>query len=304
MLTSSNNLPLRAGLKRLEKSAPVLGLLLGACSAVTVPLAHADNPAVATAAATTAATSAFQLGGFFADHMVLQRSLPITVWGDGAPGADVSVTLGKASSTTKAGPDGRWRLDLPALAASGPYELKASSAGEAKVLKDVMVGDVWLVSGQSNVVLTLSASTDWAEEKKLPASPAIRICKLPADRAFEPAEGFKRAILWQPLDPAHAGSYLSGVGYYFVKNLQPKLGVTVGLVEAAAGGTQVEQWTPLAAVQAAAPDNPLLAMRTKTLAKLMADPAAKIGLTESGAGVIYDGTIAPFHLAKLAGVLW
>ena len=239
----------------------------------------------------------------FTDHMVLQREKPITVWGTAPAGGEVSVSLGKERASAKADGTGHWQVELPALPASGPFELAITSAGESKSFTDIMLGDVWVISGQSNVVLALQATTKWAEAKTEGVFPTIRICKLPGTHAFQPVEVSSRPPRWEILNSAKAG-YFSGVGYYFARTVQPAIGVTLGLVQASAGGTQAEQWTPEADLRAALPDNPLLADREKAMAQAAANPAAKIGATMAGAAVMYNGTVHPLRHLKLAGVLW
>lgn len=255
--------------------------------------------------ATRPAHAQLKVSDFFADHMVIQRAQPITVWGTAPAGADVTAAIADKTATAKAAADGRWQATLPAAPAAGPFELKVSSGTETQTIKDVMIGDVWLISGQSNVVLTLAASTEGAEAKKNdPPNNLVRVCKLPGSIAFAPTEALSRHITWDPLNAARVSAYLSGVGYFFVHDLQPAAGVAVGLIQSSAGGTQVEQWTPEAALKAAAPDNPLFATRDVAKAKFDADPKAKIGVTEAGATSLYNGSIHPFHLAKLKGVVW
>lgn len=237
--------------------------------------------------------------------MVVQRSQPITVWGTADPGAAVTVTLADKTAAAKADPDGRWQATLPAAPASGPFELNVACGAESARVKDLMIGDVWLISGQSNVVLTLAAGgPEYLEAKKNPPTDLVRVAKLPGNYSFEPTEALSRHIAWEPLNAARVGAFLSGVGYSFIRNLQPVAGVTLGLVQASAGGTQVEQWTPEAALGAAEPDNPLFAIRDKAKAKFAADPKARIGVVESGAAGLYNGSIYPIHLAKFKGVVW
>jgi len=244
------------------------------------------------------------MADIFADHMVLQREQPITVWGTADAGAPVAVALGTLQPVSaQADGEGKWKATLPAQAASGPFELKAASGAESQVVKDVMIGDVWLASGQSNMVLALQATTDWPKAKTEGIFPAIRICKLPGNYAFDPAESYSRKILWDPLNSAKAG-FFSGVAYYFARAVQPAIGVTLGVIQASAGGTQAEQWTPETALRAAQPDNPLFAVRDAAKAKLAADPQAKIGASTAGAAALYNGTIHPLRFLKFAGVLW
>lgn len=244
-----------------------------------------------------------ELAGIFTDHMVIQRSQPIQIWGTSAPGAEVEITLGEKKSAAKADDGGQWKVLLEPMPASGPFELKMSSGSESRVLTDVMIGDVWLVSGQSNMVLALQATTEWPEIKTAGNFPAIRICKLPGDFSFTPADKYSRALRWEPLNSAKAG-FFSGVAYHFARTVQPAIGVTLGVIQGSAGGTQAEQWTPESALKESLPDSPLFAVRDKARAKLEADPAAKIGVIESGASGLFNGTIYPLRFSRLAGVLW
>ncbi|CAN5688778.1 sialate O-acetylesterase [soil metagenome] len=280
-----------------------------------------------------------EVAGIFTDHMVLQRDQPIAIWGTAAPSSEVAVSLGEKKVTAKVDEAGHWKAVLEARPASGPFELKVDSGSEHTALKDVMIGDVWLISGQSNMVLALQSTTEWPELKKAGDIPAIRICKLPGDYAFDPADKYSRPLRWEVLNSAKAG-YFSGVGYSFARALQPAIGVTLGVIQGSAGGTQAEQWTPEAQLKAALPDNPLFAVRDKARAKVEAAkaqaaakpaseaktpaepaltgeaepqaeatptakaPVAKVGVMESGATSMYNGTIHPLRLLKLTGVLW
>ena len=229
---------------------------------------------------------------------------PIYVWGTAAPGAKIDVFLASQKGSAQADSQGQWKIALPPMDAAGPFELKAVSGANTVQCKDVMIGDVWLIAGQSNVVLTLAATTDAAQAKAEPANPAVRVFKMPGNYSLDPTDTVSRKVPWDLLDPKRVSSYLSGVGYYFVRTLQPAAGVTVGLVQASAGGTQVEEWTPEAALKAAEPNNPLFAVRDKVRADLAADPNAKISVANAGAASMYNGTIHPLRYAKWKGVVW
>jgi sialate O-acetylesterase len=247
----------------------------------------------------------FSLSGYFGDRMVLQRQQPILVWGAAPPGTEVSVALSDQKTTAKADDKGQWKAELKAMEASGPFELNVSDGSNTRSVKDVMIGDVWLIAGQSNVVLPLSSDkADWPALKASPINNDIRVCKLPGRAALEPADQYSRAVVWDVLNTAKVGGYLSGVGYHFVRTIQPAVGVTVGLVEGAAGGTQIEQWTPEASLKAADPENKQFDMREKARAKVAADPTAKVGEMEGGAASMYNGTIYPMRYAKWKGVVW
>ncbi len=250
------------------------------------------------------AAAELKVSPFFGPHMVLQREEPIIVWGNADAGTEVSVTLGEDKATTKTDTAGHWKAELKSRAASGPFALTVNSGSETVKVDDIMIGDLWLISGQSNVVLTLAASKEWPEVKTAGVFKDIRVCKLPGTCSFEPLDQFSRPTAWAVLDAARAGSFLSGVGYHFIRTIQPAAGVTVGLVQGAAGGTQIEEWIPEAALKAADSHNLNFANRAKALEKLAADPAAKLGPIEAGASAMYDGTIHPMRFAKWKGVVW
>jgi sialate O-acetylesterase len=247
--------------------------------------------------------AALSLSPVFGDHMVLQRDQPITVWGTAAAGAEVAVSIGGEHASVKADESGKWLATLEALKASGPFELSVSSGTEKDNAKDIMIGDVWIAAGQSNMVFALQSTTEWPQVRAAGDFPAIRICKLPGDFSFTPMDKYSREVRWEPLNSAKAG-YFSAVGYHFARTLQPAIGVTVGIVQASVGGTQVEQWTPEAALKAAQPDSPLFAEKEKAQAALAAGSSTKIGPMQSGASVLYNGLIHPMRYTKFAGVVW
>lgn len=256
------------------------------------------EPAVAALAAP------LTVSGFFGNHMVLQRGAPIRIWGTAAPGATVDVSLAEQGVSVRADAAGQWSVELKGMDASGPFELKAASGSGSRTIKDVMIGDLWVISGQSNVVLPVSAGQEWPELKTLPPFKDIRVCKLPGEYAFAPFDQFSRPITWEVLNIAKAGAYLSGVGFHFIRTIQPLAGVTVGLVQASAGGTQIEQWIPEEALKAADPENIQFEIRDKARAQLAADPAARFTGIPSGAASLYNGTIHPMRFTKWAGVVW
>jgi sialate O-acetylesterase len=245
------------------------------------------------------------LAPIFADHMVLQRDQPIDVWGSAAPASTITVAMAGQTITTTTDPSGTWIATLPRQQASGPHILSITGGGIARTVSDVMIGDVWLASGQSNMVFGLGSTSAWTSVRTRGIFPAIRISKLPGSHAMEPAEGYSRAITWEQLDSARANAF-SGVAYHFACTVQPALHIPLGVIEGACGGTMAEQWTPAGALQIADPQatSRTYADRAKVMAKLAADPTAKIGPMEAGAAALYNGTIHPLRRLKFAGVLW
>jgi sialate O-acetylesterase len=249
--------------------------------------------------------SELTLAPIFGEHMVLQRDQPLVIWGTATPGAPVVVNFAGQQATAAADATGAWQVTLAAKPASGPFRLEAQSGTASVALGDLMLGDVWLASGQSNMVLALGASSEWPSVRSAGTMPAIRICKLPGTGALAPSETYVRAVPWDVLDSARANAF-SAVAYHFAVTIQPVVGATVGVIEGASGGTMAEQWTPEAALRAADPQSTssTFAARDKALARIAAEPQAKIGTTEAGASALYNGTIHPLRRLKFAGVLW
>ncbi len=180
-----------------------------------------------------------ELPAILSDHAVLERSAHTRVWGWATPGAAVSVTLGAAHGKATAGQDGRWTatLDLSAAPAT-PMDLIVDGGGHAEA-KDVVVGEVWLCGGQSNMAYSLGGTLNAPAEIAQSADPSFRCFKVPEGVADAPQERGKGA--WIVAGPADAGQF-TAVGYYFGKALRKALGRPVGLVSAAYPATGIDSW--------------------------------------------------------------
>ena len=184
----------------------------------------------------------------FGDQMVLQRDLPVPVWGDAAPGVQVTVTFAGQTKQATADANGRWmvRLDpMPASAENRPLTL--SSGGGQTVFKDVLVGEVWLCSGQSNMEWGVF-DTQVADEAKQADDPGLRIRHVNKVPSAFPQDGFAGSP-WLPCTGANlqaAGTHqgFSATAYCFGRELRARLQVPVGLLQSAWGGTLIEPWTP------------------------------------------------------------
>jgi len=185
--------------------------------------------------------AAVALAGIFGDHMVMQRGAPIRVWGTATAGESVRVALGSVARTTRAGRDGRWQTMLPARSAGGPYELAVTGASNTVHLRDVLIGDVWLCSGQSNMEWTLAQSQDAAAEIAAADLPLIRHVKVAHRASVVPLHDIEPAP-WQAGSPQTAGEF-SAVAYHFARRLQRDIGVPIGLVNMSWGGSHIETWT-------------------------------------------------------------
>lgn len=188
-----------------------------------------------------------RLAGIFGDHMVLQRDAPIRIWGWAAPSETVRVTFNGHRRAARAGRDGRWQVMLPAAPAGGPHELTVHAANTL-TLRDILVGEVWVCSGQSNMERELKYSLDAVQEVAASDHPAIRHVKIAHRIGLRPLDDIDPAP-WQVSDPDHAGDF-SAAAYFFARQLNRELGVPVGLINASWGGSNIETWTPLRAALA------------------------------------------------------
>ncbi len=210
------------------------GLALALALAMLVSAAHAEAPLLA---------------AIFGEHAVLQRDRPITVWGVAAAGEEVTVTFGDASIRQRAGADGRWEAVLPAMAAGGPYTLAARTATRSQSVDDVLVGDVWLCSGQSNMEWTVrgALNADWEADHS--ANPRLRHVTVARDAPLVPRADFPAPLTWKVAGPGTTRDF-SAVCYYFARELQKSVDVPQGLVLSAWGGTRIEAWLSAPALRA------------------------------------------------------
>ncbi len=192
--------------------------------------------------------AAVRLPAIFSDHMVLQRDRPVPVWGWASPGETVTVRCATASATTVADKDGRWKTTLPAMPASEtPVQMTVTSSDSTVTVSDILVGDVWVCSGQSNMQWALSAASNGREEIARAQYPGIRFFKVPRAAAFEPQTDC--AGSWSVCSPATAGGF-SAVGYFFGREIHLARRVPVGLIGSYVGGTPAQAWTSIEGLDA------------------------------------------------------
>lgn len=177
----------------------------------------------------------------FGSNMVLQRDREVPIWGWANPGEEVTVTIGGDSATVTAGDDKRWQVHLPAFGAGGPHKVTVS--GSNKITFDnVLFGEVWVCSGQSNMQWPVDASVDPDLEKLTAKFPNIRLITVPQVGTQEPQNDFGGEG-WQECSPETVGSF-SAVGYYFGRQLHQTLNVPIGLIDNSWGGSACEAWVP------------------------------------------------------------
>lgn len=184
--------------------------------------------------------AALRLARVFSDGMVLQREKPIVVWGWAPPGARVSIAFGGNSTAAITTAAGSWKANLPAQPAGGPFELRVRSATDAITLHDVLVGDVWIASGQSNMEFRVAQGNNAEQEIASAHDSLIRQFKVPDSWATSP-EADLAGGAWVPADPQHVGDF-TAVGYFFARELRKSVNVPIGLINTTWGGSNIETW--------------------------------------------------------------
>ncbi|MBS3726975.1 hypothetical protein JLDANKMP_02455 [Stenotrophomonas sp. PE591] len=184
----------------------------------------------------------------FRDHAVLQRDRPIAVWGHAGPGQPVSVTFAGQAVSTRADAAGGWKATLPPVAAGGPHTLEVNAGTRREMVRDVLVGDVWLCSGQSNMELPVWRSLNAASEIAAATMPRIRLFTVPQHAAAQAQETFNDSTAWTSATPDAVRDF-SATCFYFARELQRTVDVPMGLIEAAWGGSGIEAWTSVGALR-------------------------------------------------------
>lgn len=262
----------------------------------------------------------------FADNMVLQRGMKVPVWGWADPGENVSVELEGISAETVACPDGKWKLFLGPLEAGGPFSMTVKGKNSI-TLNNVLVGEVWVCSGQSNMALEVKSCQNARDEISEANYPQIRLIQVKSAKAsrplddVSPVEGNQPRWLnrWQVCSPNTVADF-TGVGYFFGLQLWKKLGVPIGLISASWGGTTAEAWTPKDTLE----NNPELKSILKNWPEYNNDEewlkaeyksfvedvekAQREGDPEplyfNQPAVLYNGIIAPIVPFGIRGVIW
>jgi sialate O-acetylesterase len=287
-----------------------------------------------------AARAEVRLPKVFGGHMVLQQEKPLVIWGWAQPNETVTVQIALENRTAQANELGEWKVELPAMKAGGPYSLTVSGSSTVR-FDDVMVGEVWLCSGQSNMEMGISMARDGEQEIAAADYPAIRLLKVTRKWTPEPQNDIEGT--WKQCSPkavAEGGwGGFSAAAYYFGRELHKKLGVPVGLIDATWGGTRIESWTPpegFAAVPALKQESKLLqlgdpreAAHQQRLEQVLQDTerwlaSAKQALVQrtnvptmptypeellpphdvQHRTALYNGMIHPLHPFALRGAIW
>lgn len=237
--------------------------------------------------------AAFGVHGLFGDNMVLQRDLPVPVWGTADAGQKVTVRIGGREKTATADADGRWKAVLDPLKAGGPFDLVVA-ADRTITFRNVLVGEVWLCSGQSNMGWSVRLSANAEQENAAASHPRIRLFTVARRESESPQTDVQGA--WQACTPATIPTY-SAVAYFFGRNLEKSLDVPIGLVHSSVGATRAQAWTPRPVLEGTPAFQEVFGRheREKVTAK---------GYTPVAPSTLYNGMIAPLVPFAVRGVIW
>lgn len=230
----------------------------------------------------------------FSDGAVLQRGQEVPVWGTADDGEKVTVEFGKQKLNTTA-QNGKWRVNLQPLEAGGPFTMKISGKNSLEI-KDLLVGEVWVCSGQSNMEWKLKQIDPKKEEQAKADFPQIRMFTVKRKVAFEPETEVTGS--WKECTPENVGDF-SAVGYFFVRDLHEKLGVPVGMVSSAWGGTVAQAWSSIEGFEG----HPELKGFIDKAKESQANPPEK-GPGHNLPTALYNGMIAPIVPYGMKGVIW
>lgn len=241
--------------------------------------------------AVSAAWAEVRLPALFSDHLVLQRQQAVPVWGWADPGEQVIVACAGQSAECKADAKGRWKVTLAPLSTPGPHELVVRGKTSAVTLRDVLVGEVWVCSGQSNMEWSVAVSANAPEEAAAAHYPQIRMFTVQKKVADLPQDDCAGA--WAVCSPQSVPRF-SAVGYFFARHLHRELGVPVGMINSSWGGTPADSWISRKALESVPSLRPLLERWEKNPDKKNPwRPAA-----------LYNGMIAPLVPYALRGAIW
>ena len=186
------------------------------------------------------------LPSIFSDNMMLQAGKENLLWGSTTPGSSVSVVLAKKKVTGRADKKGLFKIKLPAVSHGGPYTMTVQAAGKKRVINNVLIGDVWICSGQSNMAMVVKNINNGLTEIKQAKYPKMRIFTVPQIYSLKPFTDVNGK--WKEVAPSNIAEF-SAAGYFFGRELHKRLKIPVGLIDTSFGGTSIEWWMSEEAIQ-------------------------------------------------------
>lgn len=235
------------------------------------------------------------------DNMVLQQKDETTFWGKAAPGKKIMITPSWSNKTytTDIDADGNWRMKIKTPVAGGPYNITFND-GELLQLKNVMIGEVWLCSGQSNMEMPLAGwgkIKDYEKEIANAKYPNIRILKVKKTINSQPQQDFKSNTMgWQECSPSTIADF-SATAYFFARRVIQDKNITIGLIDATWGGTFIESWTSAEAIAK-------VDVFADTVKKFQAMPQTTRLTNPHKPTLLFNGMINPFLPVAIKGVIW
>ncbi|MFZ4397241.1 MAG: sialate O-acetylesterase [Kiritimatiellia bacterium] len=226
-----------------------------------------------------AACAEVRLAKIFTSDMLLQRDQPIRVWGWAAPQEAVTVILDGQKAATTADAQGKWLAELPARKQGENLTLTITGQNSIS-LTNVIIGDVWLCAGQSNMEWLLKDTDNAAEDSKAADLPKIRRIKFNHVQSAFPEVEAPAATAWQVCTPRNAGGF-SAVGFYFAREIQAQTGVPIGILDDNWGGTPIEPWTPPAGMESVPELREAVTVRSNALAAYAVSLPRQLNALES-----------------------
>ncbi len=260
--------------------------------------------------------AALSLGAPFADGMVLQAGRAVPVWGTATPNSEVSLRFGAAQVVTRSDSEGKWRANLPSLTASKEgRELVVSVGNEKLVLRDVLVGEVWLASGQSNMECAIWNINNMRFRDRegglltqYVSRPYVRFCEVSTEKhSVSPRTSWEKPARWLPIDRKNvvmgARKGLSAVAYYFALELYATLDVPIGIIAAVKGGSNIDAWTPREGI-GTRPD--LKDLYDFPVAEVLDPKLRRWPISDSAnqPTVLWNSMLAPLGPFAMRGAIW
>jgi sialate O-acetylesterase len=245
-----------------------------------------------------AARAEVRMPAIFSDHMVLQRDLANPVWGWADAGEDVVVVLGDQKKTAHADDKGKWRVVLDPLPVGGPHKIVIEGKKSRIAIDDVLVGEVWICSGQSNMQQAVNSTKDADLTKYTAHYPNLRVITVPILGTQEPQDDFKGS--WQATTPDTVGGF-TAAGYYFALTLHQALGIPIGLIHDSWGGSACEAWVPRELFDADPQYQPLMDRWRDIEAKKSDENLLK---GNARPGNLFNGMLKPVIGYGIRGAIW
>lgn len=237
----------------------------------------------------------------FGDNMVLQRDQPLPIWGTATPGERVTVSFDRQTAQVTTDVDGKWRVKLAAMPASTSPETLSITGKNTVAFANVLVGEMWVCSGQSNMAFAVADAKNARQEIAAADFPQIRMFTVTRHAAPVPCDGCEGA--WVVCGP-HSVASFSAVGYFYARELYTALHVPIGMINASYGGTPAESWTSLPGLKALPLFQPRAVAFEQAVQAYQADKGTAPGSSAYDPSALFNGMIAPLIPYAIRGAIW